>query len=43
MADILSTEADALEGEKLIHPVMEGGRRIGPQPSLHDIRGARAS
>jgi nicotinate phosphoribosyltransferase len=38
MADILSTEEDALEGEKLIHPVMEGGRRIGPQPSLHDIR-----
>ena len=38
MADTLSTEGDLREGEPLIHPVMEGGRRIGPQPSLHDIR-----
>ena len=38
MADTLSTEGDLHEGEPLIHPVMEGGRRIGPQPSLHDIR-----
>jgi nicotinate phosphoribosyltransferase len=38
MADTLSTEGDLHEGEPLIHPVMAGGRRIGPQPSLHDIR-----
>lgn len=38
MADTLSTEGALHEGEPLIHPVMEGGRRIGPQPSLHDIR-----
>ena len=38
MADVLSAEGDSHEGDTLIHPVMEGGRRIGPQPSLHDIR-----
>jgi nicotinate phosphoribosyltransferase len=38
MADILSVEGDLQDGETLIHPVMEGGRRIGAQPSLHDIR-----
>lgn len=38
MADVLSAEGDVHEGETLIHPVMEGGQRIGPQPSLHDIR-----
>jgi len=38
MADVLSAEADIHEGETLIHPVMEDGRRIGPQPSLHDLR-----
>jgi nicotinate phosphoribosyltransferase len=38
MSDILSTENDAHGGETLIHPVMVGGRRIGPHPSLHDIR-----
>ena len=38
MADILSAEGDTHEGEPLIHKVMAGGRRLGPQPSLHDIR-----
>jgi len=38
MADTLSVEGDAHDGEPLIRPVMTGGRRIGPQPSLHDIR-----
>jgi len=38
MADVLSVEGDVHEGETLIHPVMEGGRRIGPQPSLQDVR-----
>jgi nicotinate phosphoribosyltransferase len=38
MADVLSAEGDVHEGETLIHPVMEGGQRIGPQSSLHDIR-----
>jgi nicotinate phosphoribosyltransferase len=38
MADVLSAEGDFREGETLIHPVMEGGQRIGSQPSLHDIR-----
>jgi nicotinate phosphoribosyltransferase len=38
MSDILSTENDTHEGETLIQPVMAGGRRIGPQPTLHDVR-----
>ena len=38
MMDILSTEGDIHEGEPLIHKVMVGGRRLGPQPTLHDIR-----
>ena len=38
MADTLSTEGDLHEGEPLICSVMEGGRRIGPEPSLHDVR-----
>lgn len=38
MADILSAEGDIHEGEPLIHSVMASGRRIGPQPTLHDIR-----
>ena len=38
IADIFSTEGDLHEGEPLIHSVMEGGRRIGPQPYLPDIR-----
>jgi nicotinate phosphoribosyltransferase len=38
MADVLSAEGDVHEGETLIRPVMEGGQRIGPQPTLHDVR-----
>jgi len=38
MADTLSVEGDVHDGEPLIHPVMTSGRRIGPKPSLHDIR-----
>ncbi len=38
IADTLSTEDDKHEGELLIHPVMSGGRRVAPQPSLKDIR-----
>jgi len=38
MADTLSVEGDAHDGEPLVRPVMTGGRRIGPRPSLHDIR-----
>jgi nicotinate phosphoribosyltransferase len=41
MVDILSVEADIHEGEPLIQEAMAGGRRIGPRPTLHDIR-ARA-
>ncbi|HEY2758558.1 MAG TPA: nicotinate phosphoribosyltransferase [Pseudolabrys sp.] len=36
--DILSVEGDAQPGEPLIVPVMRGGKRIAPPPSLADIR-----
>jgi nicotinate phosphoribosyltransferase len=36
--DILSVEGDAQPGEPLIVPVMRGGKRIAPAPSLADIR-----
>jgi nicotinate phosphoribosyltransferase len=38
MSDIVSTEADPHEGEPLIHRVMASSRRVGPQPSLGEIR-----
>jgi len=38
VSDILSTEDDGHEGETLIRPVVIGGRRTAPQPSLPDIR-----
>jgi nicotinate phosphoribosyltransferase len=38
VSDTLSTEDDACDGEPLISQVMEGGRRIDPQPSLKVIR-----
>lgn len=41
MLDVLAVEGDIHEGERLIHEVMAGGRRIGPRPTLADIR-ARA-
>ena len=37
-SDILSTEDDRHDGKPLIQPVVTGGRRVGPQPSLDDIR-----
>ena len=40
-SDVLSTADDVHDGEPLIKLVMQGGRRIGPQPSLREIR-ARA-
>ena len=36
--DILSVEADRQPGEPLIVPVMRGGKRIAPQPTLAQIR-----
>ena len=36
--DVLSIETDTQLGEPLIHQVMKGGRRIGPSPSLDEIR-----
>jgi nicotinate phosphoribosyltransferase len=36
--DILSIEGDAQAGEPLIVPVMRGGKRVAPAPSLADIR-----
>jgi nicotinate phosphoribosyltransferase len=40
--DVLSVEGDDQTGEPLIQPVMKGGRRIAPQPTLAEIR-ARAA
>ncbi len=40
--DILSIETDTQAGEKLIVPVMRGGKRLAPAPSFDDIR-ARAA
>jgi nicotinate phosphoribosyltransferase len=40
--DILSTESDEQSGEPLIQPVMRGGRRVTPSPTLAEIR-ARAA
>jgi len=36
--DVLTVEGDAQEGEALIRPVMRGGKRLGPLPSLDAIR-----
>ena len=36
--DILSVETDRQPGEPLLAQVMQGGRRIGPSPSLSNIR-----
>jgi nicotinate phosphoribosyltransferase len=37
-ADVLSLENDKHDGEALIVPVMRGGKRVGPPPSLAQIR-----
>jgi len=39
--DILSIESDSQPGEKLIEQVMKNGRRLGPAPTLAELR-ARA-
>jgi nicotinate phosphoribosyltransferase len=39
--DVLSLETDSQDGEALLEPAMKAGRRIGPSPSLAQIR-ARA-
>ena len=36
--DLLAAEGDAKEGEPLIQPVMQNGKRLRPAPSLDDIR-----
>jgi len=36
--DVLSVETDSHPGEPLVRQVMAGGRRIGPKPTLADIR-----
>jgi nicotinate phosphoribosyltransferase len=40
--DIVTLEGDALDGEALLQPVMQGGRRLGPAAPLADLR-ARAA
>jgi nicotinate phosphoribosyltransferase len=40
--DVLSVEGDRQAGEPLLQPVMSGGRRIAPSPSLADIRARTA-
>jgi nicotinate phosphoribosyltransferase len=36
--DIISTEDDAQDGEPMIRLVMQGGRRVGPSPTLAESR-----
>jgi nicotinate phosphoribosyltransferase len=36
--DVISLETDARQGETLLRPVMRGGRRLEPQPSLEQCR-----
>jgi len=40
--DVLSLATDSQAGEPLVEPVMQDGRRIGPRPSLADIRALAA-
>jgi len=41
--DLLSLAAEPREGKPLLVPVMRGGRRIGPLPTLADLRRHAAS
>ncbi|MGH7518981.1 MAG: nicotinate phosphoribosyltransferase [Gemmatimonadales bacterium] len=41
--DVLSTEDDEHPGTRLIEPVMTGGRRVAPKPTLAEIRARAAS
>jgi nicotinate phosphoribosyltransferase len=36
--DLITLESHDKAGEPLIHPVMRGGRRLAPSPSLDEIR-----
>jgi nicotinate phosphoribosyltransferase len=36
--DVISLETDAQQGETLLRPVMRGGRRLEPQPTLEQCR-----
>ena len=36
--DVISLETDAQQGEPLLRPVMRGGRRLAPQPTLEQCR-----
>jgi nicotinate phosphoribosyltransferase len=38
VGDILTLEDDPQDGEPLLHPVMRSGHRLGPSPSLDQIR-----
>ncbi len=40
--DVVGLMAEAVPGRPLIHPVMKGGRRLPPDPSIEEIR-ARAA
>lgn len=42
IGDVLSTQDDAVAGEPLIQPVLRGGQRVAPSPTLAEIR-ARAA
>ena len=41
--DVLSTETDTQEGERLIQQVMKNGQRIRPAPSLENMRNRAAN
>ncbi|HEX9869852.1 MAG TPA: nicotinate phosphoribosyltransferase, partial [Candidatus Tectomicrobia bacterium] len=38
VGDLLTLEDDLQDGEPLLHPVMRAGQRLGPAPSLEQIR-----
>lgn len=38
VSDVMSAHDDRHEGEPLLQPVMRAGRRLGPRPTLGDIR-----
>jgi nicotinate phosphoribosyltransferase len=42
VGDVLSVEGDEQAGEPLLRPVMRGGRRIAPSPTLAEIRSRTA-
>ena len=38
IGDTLSTEIDSYPGEQLVEPMMKDGHRLGPPPTLAEIR-----